>query len=73
MTQTQINEHLSSLQYLLSNERIRLSNAKTEGERELRQVWVNQLEKEVAREREFLGIDANVCEMTDDELLKELN
>lgn len=67
MTQTQINEHLSSLQYLLSNERIRLSNAKTESERELRQVWVNQLEREIASDQSFIE-----PAMSDDELLAAL-
>lgn len=42
--------HLNALLLNLSHERTRLSNAKTDGERELRSVWVYQLEKEVAHE-----------------------
>jgi hypothetical protein len=47
--------HLDSLQLLLSNERIRLCNAKTEGERKIRKVWVAQLEKEVQGEKDFIA------------------
>jgi hypothetical protein len=47
--------HLDSLQLLLSNERIRLGNAKTEGERKIRKVWVAQLEKEVQGEKDFIA------------------
>lgn len=60
--------HLNALQVALSNERSRLANAKTAAERELRSVWVKQLEKEVAHEE----INFPVCELSDDELLAEL-
>lgn len=60
--------HLNALQVALSNERSRLANAKTAGERELRAVWVRQLEKEVATEE----INFPACELSDDELLAEL-
>lgn len=60
--------HLNSLLLLLSNERIRLANAKTESERELRSVWVRQLEKEVIAEEGFLSENNK----NDDELLSEL-
>lgn len=56
--------HLDALNLRLSNERVRLANAKSEGERELRKVWIAQLEKEVAGEIQFIG--------TDDDLLAEL-
>ena len=56
--------HLDALNLRLSNERIRLAAATSEGERELRKVWIAQLEKEVAGEIEFLG--------SDDDLLAEL-
>jgi hypothetical protein len=64
-------EHLSALQLQLSNERVRLANATTAGERELRAVWVAQLEREIAGEHAFLG-ERIGDDMTDDELLAAL-
>lgn len=64
--------HLNALQVRLSNERNYLAKAKTAGERELRTVWIAQIEKEIAREYEFLGKQDKIAEMTDDELLAEL-
>jgi hypothetical protein len=65
--------HLDALQVRLSNERNRLAAAKTDGERELRRVYVAQCEKEIAGEKAFLGIvDAPAAAMSDDELLAEL-
>lgn len=62
-------DHLSALQFRLSNERIRLSQATNKDEIALRSVWVKQMEKEVQGEIEFL----NQCDdLTADELLKEL-
>jgi len=61
--------HLDSLQLILSNERNYLAKAKTAGERELRKVWIAQIEKEIADEAKFISADV---EMTDDELLAEL-
>jgi hypothetical protein len=61
--------HLNALNLRLSNERVRLSYAKTQGERELRMVWIAQIEKEIRAEKEFVGTDT---EMSDDELLREL-
>lgn len=61
-------DHLAALELNLSNERMRLANAKTEGERELRKGWVKQLEKEIAFERKYFASD----EISDDELLAEL-
>lgn len=58
--------HMESLQIRLTNERERLANAKSDAERNIRSVWVAQIEKEIAFE---LGHIAN---MTDDELLAEL-
>lgn len=57
--------HLDALNFGLSNERVRLANAKTEQERELRKVWVEGLEKEISRERVFLGLPVveEVCSM----------
>jgi hypothetical protein len=45
--------HLDALQLRLSNERMRLDDAKTEGERKLRSVWIRQIEKEIAGEIKF--------------------
>lgn len=65
--------HLEALELNLSRERGRLSSAKTAQERELRSVWVRQLEKEVEAEKVFLGLAQTVdVEMSDEELLKEL-
>jgi hypothetical protein len=61
--------HLNALQLSLSNERNRLAKAKTQGERDLRKVWVAQLEKEIRVEETTTFSDA---EMTDDELLAAL-
>jgi hypothetical protein len=61
-------DHLSMLQLRLSNERIRLSQATSKGEIELRTVWIKQMEKEISGELEFLSVN----EMSTDELLKEL-
>lgn len=66
--------HLSALQLSLSHERVRLAAAKTEGERQLRSVWVAQYEHEIFCERRFLGLpDDESAEMTDDELLAALS
>ena len=68
-----MNTHLDYLELRLSNERSRLADAKSDGERELRQVWVSQLEREIAREIEFLGGKAqDLTDISDDELLAEL-
>lgn len=65
--------HLSYLELGLHNERTRLAAAKSEGERNMRQAWVSQLEREVAAERAFLGLsDQPVMDVSDDDLLAEL-
>ncbi len=64
-------KHLDHLELRLSNERMRLSRATSAGEREIRSVWVLQLEKEVQGEREFLKTQDGI-ELTDDEILREL-
>ncbi len=60
--------HLDSLNFLLSNERIRLSLAKSESEITIRRGWVRQIEKEIEGEKKFIS-DNN---MSDDDLLSEL-
>ena len=61
-------EHIDSLNFLLSNERIRLSLAKSGSEITIRRGWVRQLEKEIEGEKKFIS-DNN---MSDDDLLSEL-
>lgn len=61
--------HLDALELRLSHERVRLANAKSKSEKEMRAVWIAGIEKEIAREREFIGADVD---MSDDELLAEL-
>ncbi len=65
--------HLDAIQLRLSNERVRLSNAKTDAERELRQVWANQTERELVAEYAFLGIEQpSITDISADNLLAEL-
>lgn len=64
--------HLNALRINLSNERARMETAKSEAERELRSVWVIQLEKEIAAEMKFLGFVETEIEISDDDLFNEL-
>lgn len=65
--------HLHALEFGLSSERQRLAAARSDRERELRAVWIAQREREIRREREFLGLTEDpLPEMTDDELLSSL-
>ena len=64
--------HLLALMTILSHERERLANAKSDQERALRSVWVSQLEREIAAEEAFLGLEPIDRAMSDDELLAEL-
>ena len=65
-------EHLDALRINLSHERTRLERA-AGGERDLRAVWVAQLEHEVRCELAFLGLSEDEpSAMTDKELLAEL-
>lgn len=61
--------HLDALELRLSHERARFAKDNSE----LRAVWITQLEREIAQERAFLGIDATLPDMSDNELLAELN
>ena len=73
-------EHYVALVTNLSNERQRLEQSASEAEYALRSVWVQQLEKEIAHEVEFLsskGVNVyaetnEVDSMSDDDLLNEL-
>jgi hypothetical protein len=67
--------HLKALNLRLSHARSRLNAARTDAERQLRTVWVDQLEREVAGERQFLGLpqETLVDDLSDDDLLAELS
>ena len=60
-------EHLDALELGLSHERERFAKDGSA----IRKVWIAQREKEIAREKAFLGI-SDLPPMTDDELLAEL-
>lgn len=62
--------HLNALQHRLSNEQGYLAAAKADGEREIRKVWIAQIEREITAEYTFLDIEP--CTLSDDELLAEL-
>lgn len=64
-------EHLDALQLNLSHERARLHAATSPAEREMRSVWVAQLEREVAAERALLGLP-EPDDVSDDDLLRDL-
>jgi hypothetical protein len=63
--------HLDSLELRLSNERIRLSQAKTTQEVKSRKVWIKQIEKEIQWEKEFLSLSIEE-NLSDDKLLELL-
>ena len=66
--------HLHALEVRLSNERVSLGKARTAKERELRAVWVAQIEKEIKGEKKFLGVaECEETEISDDELLAMLS
>lgn len=64
--------HLLALETRLFNEKEYLLASKTDFEKEMRSVWVSQMEKEIKDEKMFLGIDNEVLEISDEELLKAL-
>ena len=65
--------HLQALITRRAHEREYLAAAKSQGERDLRAVWIAQIEREIADEEEFLGMaPVGKIEMSDDELLAEL-
>lgn len=64
--------HLDALNVRLSHERSRFAAA-TGDDRELRGVWIAQIEREIEREMEFLGVVYEpLPEMTDADLLAAL-
>ncbi len=65
--------HLDALNLRLSHERVHLSNAKTDNERQMRRVWIAQIEKEIESEKKFLNMsERNDTHMSDEDLLRAL-
>jgi hypothetical protein len=66
--------HLDALRVRLSHERSYLTQEKTEDGKTMRRMWIRQIEREIAQEEKFLGIEPLSCDadMTDDELLAAL-
>ena len=64
-------EHLHILELRLSNERLRLAKAKTLSEINYRTVLIDQMNRELEHEKEFIGLE-QLNNLTDDELLAEL-
>lgn len=63
--------HLTALQESLAREQVRLANAKNQNERDFRNQRIAMVQKEVAGEYKFLGMET-IDAMSDDELLAEL-
>ena len=65
--------HLDALELGLSHERERLRLARSQQEIAYREIWVRQYEREIASERELLGLPPEGdAPMTLDEILAEL-
>lgn len=66
--------HLVALQQRLANEKARLENARTEQEKTYRTVVVNQVQREIDGEYQFLGMASAVDlpDLSDDDLLAAL-
>ena len=66
--------HLNALELSLSHERERLRLARSPLEVEYREIWVRQYEREIASERELLGLPPESdAPMSLDEILAELD
>ncbi len=66
-----IYSHLNALELSLSHERERLRLAQHPVEISYREIWVRQYEREIASEREFLGLPRETAVLTLDEMLNE--
>ncbi len=64
--------HLDALELGLSHERERLRLARSQREIQYREIWVRQYEREIASERELLGLPATDAIMSLDDILAEL-
>jgi hypothetical protein len=77
-TMNREHEHYNALAFRLANERVRLAESKTVREKEMRTVFVQGIEKEIAGELRFLesiGVElpmGNHSDLLDDVLLSEL-
>lgn len=60
--------HLIALQTRLAHEKERYQKDKSK----IRAVWISQVEKEIEREKKFLGLTNDLPDMTDEELLRDL-
>ena len=69
MLGSRMTDHLEALYDRLARESARLAVAKSQPERALRSVWVDQIKREIDGELRFLGVK----DMSDDELLAELS
>lgn len=66
--------HLHALELGLFIEKKLLKTAKSNKERELREVWIQQTEKEIAGELEFLGLEPHddISDKSDADILADL-
>lgn len=64
--------HIDALELRLSRERDYLRSAKTDQEKQLRQVWIDQLHKEISIEKATFSEDDDDVAMSDDEILSAL-
>jgi len=64
--------HLDALELGLSHERDRLRLARSAHEIAYREIWVRQYEREIASERELLGLPPTDSIMALDDILAEL-
>lgn len=65
--------HLDSLNLRLSHERSYLEKANTEKEKQIRKIWIKQIEKEIEIEEKLLGLkEIENSNLNDEELLNEL-
>jgi hypothetical protein len=64
--------HLDALELSLSHERERLRLARSPLEIEYREIWVRQYKREIASERELLGLPPTDSIMALDDILAEL-
>lgn len=67
-----IYSHLDALELSLSHERERLRLAQHPIEISYREIWVRQYDREIASEREFLGLPPEGAPLTLDEIFEEM-
>lgn len=67
-----IYSHLDALELSRSHERERLRLAQHPIEISYREIWVRQYDREIASEREFLGLPPEGAPLTLDEILEQM-